>query len=534
MQENFTPSFVRIYAQILELVRSGSLDSLEIKIRRILRLGPNEWERVALADLAVKGHLFNLGLQILHADVFPDDSRHAQGLAEGRMIYAKALIWLGAFGAARRILTAEDLQNRFQALDLLGIAELKRWNFKEASEALERRALLSEGDEDSRLVSLRLQAQAAAFLPDGEAQSETLFEKVLRDAHPKRNAFFILETHHIRANTRIYQGRLREGLRDCQHVIARLKETQFQNFVPMLELARKVCEGSIRPADATRALNRMRGRWRDFPHRMLLRQLEFAIARRLEIREPFIQLYFGSPYAGLRREVLRWIAPSDLPAYVDSPLHQPASSSKDFYDPWLFFQKSAATKKGQLSFRMLSAVASDFYQPTHLLEVFHLLHPDETYSPISSPNRLTQSLHRFKTLFRKTRTGLCIEVQNGRAVLITRYHVKIRIHRENLLLEDDAASSSSLPGVNALPLSAPPTVRAALQEIVQTWAKAAFGAREAAAKLGLSHRSAGRILRAGVEAGILQVEGAGRNTVYRVVSLKDSTGRGSSARGEQI
>jgi len=529
MRENFTPSFVRIHDQILELVRSGTLDQLDLKIRRILRLEPNEWERVALADLAVKGHQFNLGLRILHPDLFPDGAHVAQGLAEGRMIYAKTLIWMGAFGAARRILSAEDLQNRYEALDLLGLAEIKRWNFKAASEALKRRALVDEEDEHSRVISLRLQAQAAAFLPDGEALSEDFFEKVLRYAHPERHAAFILETHHIRAITRIYHGRLREGLRDCQHIIERLGGTGFQNFLPMAELARKVCEGSIRPHEAARALDRMRGRWRNFPHRGLLRQHEFVIARHLGIREGFAHLYFGSPYAGLRSEVLRWVDPADLPAYIDSPLQQPASSSKEFYDPWLFFQKSPATKKGQLLFRMLSAVASDFYQPPHLLEVFHLLHPGEIYSPISSPNRLTQSLHRFKNLFRKTRTGLCVEVQSGRAVLTTKKHLRIRIHRENLLMEDEAASFSSssslpaVPGENRLQISAPPTVRAALQAVVQTWTHSTFGAREAAEHLGLSHRSAGRILQAGVEAGILQVEGAGRSTLYRVVPLKDSS-----------
>lgn len=101
-------------------------------------------------------------------------------------------------------------------------------------------------------------------------------------------------------------------------------------------------------------------------------------------------------------------------------------------------------------------------------------------------------------------------------------------------MEDAAASSSpssslpAVPGENRPQISVTPTVRAALQAIVQTWTHSTFGAREAAQHLGLSHRSAARILQAGVEEGILRIEGAGRSTLYRVVPLKDSSVRGTS------
>ena len=145
--------------------------------------------------------------------------------------------------------------------------------------------------------------------------------------------------------------------------------------------------------------------------------------------------------------------------------------------------------------RVLNQLFFDLYRPSTIPSMFCGLFPDERYDVFSSPNRVSQLIHRLRSYLEEEGLDIKIEREAG--------YVKASSGHDTVIRLEVARSS---PGSN--PIS----------HLRNRFGQNSFKPCEASEHLQVSRSTLARILRLEIKSGIVKIEGQGRNIKYKIVA----------------
>lgn len=142
--------------------------------------------------------------------------------------------------------------------------------------------------------------------------------------------------------------------------------------------------------------------------------------------------------------------------------------------------------------KVLVALASDFYRPFRLPQLFERLYPGEYFNPESSPFRVHQTKDRLRSWFKKAKLPLTISEDNGWYRLEATAPFSLEIG-------DQAKAPENWE----------------VARLKAKWAEQPFSATQAGETLGVSAQTALRLLKRAEEEKTVERSGGGPKTRYR-------------------
>jgi hypothetical protein len=152
-------------------------------------------------------------------------------------------------------------------------------------------------------------------------------------------------------------------------------------------------------------------------------------------------------------------------------------------------------KEGKLLHRLLVALASDGYRPARVTTLHFHLYPREYFNPSSSPGRVYQRIDHLRRWLKARRFPMTVDQQGGFFHLVAKAPCRLR--------------------VGASPLRAGRT-ETLVEKLRDAWPRSEFSAKDAGRHLLLPARATQRVLQKALAADLLEREGSGYHTRYRL------------------
>ncbi len=216
----------------------------------------------------------------------------------------------------------------------------------------------------------------------------------------------------------------------------------------------------------------------------------------------FEKLYFGTPYQSYRQRIQKIMTTIGLDTEFTSRTQfqwPPNANQKNILDlkDGALNGKPLDLKLGQAHHKLLLVLASDFYKPFPIANIFSQLHPGEYYYPIHSPNRVHQAIARFRRWCATESLPLAIEEHRGS------YQLQVTSASFSLLL------LQSTPDLEAEAIQ--------LERVAKVF-QTTFTTQEISEFLHNSPASSRRLVRWGVLSGKIEAIGKGKRRKYRFVA----------------
>lgn len=244
----------------------------------------------------------------------------------------------------------------------------------------------------------------------------------------------------------------------------------------------------------------------------LKNDIVFGILLAIATKSPKIveHLYFGTPYETYRRKLLSKLGLSldDLPDAFAWRL----GTAKKVQKINIQTGENSATdlflNDGQVPQRLLKVLASDYYRPRRMMEMFDFVFPGEFFSPKFSVDKIHQGLKRLRADLLLAKVPLLIEERSGFYQLSGKDKNSVEI----ICPRHDRPQSTK----SFLVRRQDARIQALLKKTKQNFTDHDFTASDFAQLNKTSERSALRYLKYGVEKGWLKRTGKARFVRYKI------------------
>jgi len=478
------------------LIRQGHGLAAAQHLKKIKGSSLNAEERVQYAYLARRLSLPNLSLRLLNPIVRPTGRKKSEATPGERIEYAGALIYIGAMGEALDILnsTQSDAPNRVL---LRAFSHIGQWNYAAAIPLLREYIQLSNITHYQKLVGEANLCEALNFLHD-EAAAKTI-EHVLQEA--EAHSYTIVRGHLLMTKTSllVLDGKIDEAKETIDQAGAAYQSSDtIEAF-----FVRKwwAIVGLYEKGDTAKKLAPLQairkeaiGKWFQWE---TLRDCDFYEAICTHDPEIALYLYQGTPFESFRKRLLAYFP--ELKEKTAEPYVRKIPRDAFVQPPLEFFSGDSDLRRkllesGKLNARLLSILSQDFYRPLRVPHLSSLLYPGEFYNPDSSAKRVREAIRRLRQWFSDEKVPLKIEEVSG--------DYRLAPERPVALL---------LPKAELAPVAQSPKLDL-MRESEGT--EMDFSVNDVCRVLGVSARTANRLIQEGIESGILSRSGAGRATRY--------------------
>ena len=440
-------------------------------------------ERLPLAAIAKRAHLFALGLKILaplmlqfEASGKPDP----EVLAEHGFLLHK----IGSTSEAMRIFELVDAKAVPDVLFYKAFCHFSRWEYSEALTALEVYVGQNQVAPYQRLVG-KVNLASARIVAHDESASRTL-EEVLSECRAGAHARLTANCLELGAQIAIRERRFAAAEEMLTESLG-LLETDSTSDRLFAEKWRAVViaerDGEVEPLIRVRASAKEHGHWET------AREADRTIAKITGDEKLFNKLYFGSPFESYRRILTTNTNYRPPETFVIGEGGKVLDVATGLLDG------ESLTKPAQAIHRLIAGLLSDFYRPFKLGGLFAALFPNERFDVFHSPNRVYQAIHRAREFFAEKKIPFIIEEKDG-------FFRLTRTGELRMLLRNEARRPVSAESVQLL-------------RLMEAMPGQEFATREAIAALGISETGAKRVLRYGLATGALVRVGSGIYTRYR-------------------
>jgi hypothetical protein len=469
----FTQEFIQT---LEELVRGGRAG----EARQILRAQnlsqiPREG-RKDLANLARRAGAPEIAIRILNPVVRPNEGKPESATDQEKAEYAVALINHGAVPEGLEILEALRPDTLPEALLYRSFGLFARWDYLEAIPLLKNYIKGPLTDYQRLVGNVNLAAALIVEKKSGEAQK--VLETALQES--KR-----LNAHLLNGNCLELSAQLaiqREAFTDAKNHLERAADVlrragNIDEFFVKKWMAILALKKKPKSAEAALAVRRIRSEAIKKSHWETVRDCDFYLSLCRSDSGLATHLYHGTPYEGFRRRIKAEAPRQEIPAeYVWQLGRSPGDRIFDL-ERGREARRGDGIKVRQLPHRLLQALASDFYRPLRTATLFSILFQGEYFNPDNSPARIYQALSRLRIWLTETGIPLLIDESAGYFSLRSEkpYGILTRLRSEQA--ENIRGRSESL--------------FEALREIMKD---RSFSSREAGEALGISLRSAIRLL----------------------------------------
>lgn len=480
--------------RIDRLIREGQGDEARKLIESLAKGKLPRAEAATVASLAERVSLPLVGVRLLNPYVRPERRSPVVPTDEEKAVYAYCLTRIGAADEALALLADIPRQGFPRASFYLAAAHMHRWEYEEALPLLSGYVKARSLTEYQRLVGRVNLAAVLVYLREFRKASYLLHD-LLYDTGVRNLTLLHGNCLELAAYNCLVHGKLAEAERFLDRSEALLERTAsrerlyLKKWKAILALVR-----SKGDAASLAALAEVRREARAKADYETLRDCDRFEAVVRSDAKLLAHVYFGTPYESFRKRLLfDFGAKASLPAVYDwapvqsgkrAPVLDPARGETD---------GGAKLKPGGTLHRLAVILTSDFYRPFRIASLFGALFPDEIYNPASSPPRVHQAIKLLRKWLADARLPLDIIGESGF------YRVE--------------ASGPCLIRVTL----ARPTDKNAVQltKLREKWPGGAFAVREAAAHLGVSERTALRILENGMKSGSVTRSGTRARARYQ-------------------
>ncbi len=475
--------------RIEELIRKGAGKAAQAELKAISQGKPPREVLSALASQARRAGMPELGVRLLNPIVRPPPRSPKRATDAEIVEYAGCLIRVGASNEALKLLQNIDARKNPQAFLYRSHGLFTQWRSIEAVPALQCYLKEVRGDEYQRIVG---QVNLAAALLDGRylKDTEEILEVTRKQALEKGYTLLFANCLELSAQVALLQKKWRPAEKFINEAASLLKdqgavdELFVLKWRAVLALMKRPGKRELKDLNRVRKIALRAGHWET------LRECDLFQACATGNEKLLLHVYFGTPFESYRKRIfLEFSRPLTVP---ESYLWQlgPKAGGKH----WEPYGKERKLKPGQLLFRTLSALTSDFYRPQRMGALHALIYPEEFFNPISSPMRVHQAVRRLRVWFRQKRVPLEIEERSGSYYLSSAAGCGVLLPRH-------------LPAESLLD--------ARLKILRWKWGEEFFSAAHAQKVLKTSSRTTLRLLQAAVEDGQIARFGASSACRYR-------------------
>lgn len=222
-----------------------------------------------------------------------------------------------------------------------------------------------------------------------------------------------------------------------------------------------------------------------------VRDIDYYLGKVTQDTQLLTRVYYGTPFMSYRRRILKEVGPNlKLPKKMTlfgSHFHKIRSLDE------------ILTNETQFS-KILQILLFDHYQPLRLGRFFSLLYAEEFYNPFSSPHRVDQAIYRFRVSSTAKNLGLDVVRANDSYKLISVSEEALEVSLSLL-----RSFQSSVTQTNKAPHW--------LRDPKLT--KKSFTSQHLSKHLGISQRTAQRLIKDAINNDMLMSLSNGRSTRYQ-------------------
>lgn len=487
-------------------IRRGQILAAERELS-LLKVGsiPRKWA-VDFANISRRLRMEDWGLRLLRPIVRAEPPVTPNTTEAELCAYAGLLIKVGALPEASAILQkleSSSIQNVPIFQSQICIAQ---WDYKGAAVYL-LKALKMDGLDPYQACVVEVNLVSAyIFLGKAKDAEERLREILLRC---QENSWDLLYGNalELSAQLAVLQRKKPEADRLLTEAQARAgQHSRYSIFIEKWKLLSEifhVSPGEERFDSALENIEALRTRAQKLNSWESVRDLDYQLALVLNHENLFLNVYFGTPYPAYRKRIESifrergWKIPQ---TYFRKMLSAPAERVLSVEEGKEIGRDDLSElKPGQMLHRLLNILATDFYKPFGVGELFSRLYDNEYFNPDTSPDRVAKAVQQLRKWFATNQIPLEVTVNEGRYGLVATAPYALKVSQKT-------KSSAEITDANG---------ERSLQKLKAEWPYKSFSMQIAADFLGVSASSLRRVFQSALDEKKLFKSGVGRSTLYR-------------------
>ena len=448
--------------------------------------------RLRYANLCRRAGLAGLALRTLAPLIHPARGLRSNASPAEYAEYAGSLVEIGAGREARRILdriapdAAPDV-HLFHAFALF-----QEWHYAEAIPLLLK--FIAGADSDYRALVGQVNL-AAALLATGEQDRATRAIDEAISSSTRADARRLLgNCLELRAQAAIAGGDFQEALRALDEAGVATPETGGKESY-FLRKWRAICEFRMGRPGGAQAVHDLRVEAQTLGHWEGIRDCDLHVAVVAGDEQGLTRLFHGSPSPSFRQRLRTAVPGFRPPTDYLWRLGDGEGRELCLWNPTQLAEDLGVSRARSLPLQLLECLGTDIYAPLRTGGLFGALYPDSYYDPFTSPNRVQEQVSRLRRALQTGHAGIQIETLGSAYRLSGAPGGRLRIAaRERPATREEALLND---------------IRRALEREI-------FPLESVARCLGISARSAHRLVAEWMAAGALVRSGQGRATRYRL------------------
>jgi hypothetical protein len=489
----------RLCTVIDQWIRSGQGNRARHLLHRLAGKAANtkipRAQTAPLAALARRANLPLLGLRLLNPLVRETGHRRPDASVREKAEYAGCLTHLGAAAEAIEILETLDSKALPSVLLFRSFAHISRWEYAESIPFLTRYVHTDSLSPYQHLVGqLNL---ADAFVQVGKyLKAGVLLQDLIHQASVQKHYNLAGKAMEIAAQKFLFQSKWAPAEQLLDRAERLLSETE---SLDLFFVRKWKAVLALRRDGATARLATVRAEALELRHWETVRDCDRFSAVYRQDEGLFHHLYFGTPFPPFRDRLIRDFGSTEpAPSYL--------WKLKGGTGPRIEINLIAAECRGlrhafkyaQIEHKLLQILARDFYRPVPLATFHSLLYPGEYFSPVSSAARVYNSLKRLRYWIRKSGAPLVVREQGGHYRLEASRPCDVRVCLQEVL----------------------PAKTQSLERLRSVWGKRDFSKDDVVQALGISSRTAQRLIGSAENEGRITRAGIGPSTRFSFTAVK--------------
>ncbi len=413
-------------------IRTGNFQKAQAKLQKFstntvpIRLASKA------ANILVRAGMAQKSARILHPLIHSQSEKpEPQLMAE----YALTLLELGAYVEGFKILESINFKDVPAANFYYSVALFSKFEHIKAIPYLESYLKVPQTKPYQRMVASANLVQAYILAKQFNT-AESLLSDILSRAQKENQALLVANCLELKAQLLFEQKNFEQAL----EVLNTSKKTLMPNpskYQLMIEYWEILCEISLQPKN-----KELWQRWRklrldsvrnDFWS--LVRQCDFHSAVLEGNKDLFLKVYFGTPFRTYREKLIKSFPEKcEIPkSYLwnSAPGDVPKGNILNISDSGGLAVKHEL-KKGHLTYRILQALASDFYIPFKTETIFNYVFPSEYFNPTSSYSKTKNGVRRAQVWLNKNQIPIEIRSDAGayRIFFLKPFYLQVQLQVE--------------------------------------------------------------------------------------------------------
>ncbi len=458
------------------------------------------------ADIARRVRSENWGLRLLRQIVRAEPPVSPSVTDNELCVYAGLLIKVGALNEAKQILEKLDQNKNIQALIFLSQIAIAQWNYREAAPLL-RKAQKLNGISDYQKCITQVNLAGALIFLEKFKEAKKLLPQILARCLENKWDLLYGNALEISAQLAVRQQDWPEANRLLNQ--AEAHSGQHTHYLIFIEKWRTLAElfqtkpNSLEGNAILKKIEDLRSKAQKLKSWESVRDFDYHISLYLNHQNLLLNVYFGTPHDEYKKRIERicknrkWKIPSQYYRKLsDSPterffdLNAGRETGPNFIE---------ALKPGQMLHRLLNILATDFYKPFGVGELFSQLFAGEYFNPDISAARVSQAVKQLRQWLITNQIPIDIIVENNRHSLQAHGPYAFKISRKKLSSNDVLTSRFEVQ----------------LNQLREKWPYKSFSTSQACEELGLSPTSLRGLLKKALKEERIYQFGAGRSILYR-------------------